>query len=149
MRREMRLQFGKDPMLEWLFFGCRFDDQIHRAEARELRLRGDPGERRVARLLGDLAARNLAIHVRRDHTRRRAQRRLRHVVEVDIVPGERADMDDAVAHLAGADDANALDFHVFRSPALLPINHRQAPQAAQWLCPAKRLRRSIRGWTGL
>ena len=51
MRREMRLQFGKDPMLERLFFGCRFDDQIHRAEARELRLRGDPGERRVARLL--------------------------------------------------------------------------------------------------
>ena len=70
-------------------------------------------------LLGDALAADLARHVAVDGGERLLEARRRDVVEHDRNAGERADMGDAVAHLARADDAdlaNALRHDVGPKP---------------------------------
>ena len=59
--------------------------------------------------VGDDAARDLARHVALDGGARLVDRLLLQVVEGHVVAGERHHVGDAVAHLAGADDADRLD----------------------------------------
>ena len=47
---------------------------------------------------------------------RRLERRLGDVVQRDVEAGQREDMGDAVAHLSGADHADALDLHELAVP---------------------------------
>ena len=69
----------------------------------------DALQRRLHLGIGDDAARDLARHVALDGGARLVDRLLLQVVEGDVVAGQRDDMGDAVAHLAGADDADRLD----------------------------------------
>ncbi len=59
---------------------------------------------------------DLAVEVAADHFRRRGERLLRDVVQRHVVAGEREDVGDAVAHLSGADHADALDLHELAGP---------------------------------
>ena len=56
-------------------------------------------------------ARRLAVHILVDALKGLGERPLVDVVEDDVIPGKRQDVRDAVAHLAGADDADAFDTH--------------------------------------
>ena len=67
-----------------------------------------PREGRVAVGLGDLAARDLPVHVAADDLGRGLERRRGDVVQHHVEAGEREDMGDAVAHLTGADHADRL-----------------------------------------
>ena len=78
------------------------------ARSRSMR---DAAERGVALRFGDLAAGDLAIEVAADDLGRPAQRVLGDVVQDHVEAGQREDMGDAVAHLSGADHADALDLH--------------------------------------
>ena len=73
------------------------------------RREADPLERRLHVGLGDEAAADLPGHVALDRAERLVERVFLLVVEDDVVAGERDDMGDPVAHLAGTDDADLLD----------------------------------------
>ena len=103
-------------VLERLLLGRRLDDEVAVPEGGEVALEADPRQRRVALGLGDAAARDLAVHVAADDVGRRLERGLGDVVERDVEAGEREDVGDAVAHLPGADHANALDLHAVPAP---------------------------------
>ena len=66
-------------------------------------------QRRVLVLGPDHAAADLAVHVAADRVDALVEMRLVDIREADVEALERADMGDAAAHLAGADDADALD----------------------------------------
>ena len=57
----------------------------------------------------DRAAPDLARHVLPDRLQAAFDARRFRVIEQDVIPGKRAHMRDAIAHLASADDADRLD----------------------------------------
>ena len=66
-------------------------------------------------LFGDQVAMDLAVHVTADRLDRLFELVLGDVVQKHLIAAKRADMSDAVAHLAGADDTNGLYVHGFAS----------------------------------
>ena len=114
---EVRHQRLEDLVLQRLLLGRRLDDEVAPPERREVALEVDAAEGGVAVGLGDLAAVNLAVQVAADDPGRGVERLVGDVVQDHVEAGEREDVGDAVAHLSGADDADALDFHGVPVPA--------------------------------
>ena len=109
LRREHRAQLPQDLLLHRLVLDRALDHQIAVLEAVIAETRADPRQRRLLVAPGDLPPLDLTIHVLRDGRPRRLQPILVHVGDVDVEPGEHANVGDATAHLAGADDADLPD----------------------------------------
>src|SRR5690348_17956395 len=68
------------------------------------------------------------MHVFVDALERLCERLLVDVVHHHIVPGQREDVRDAVAHLAGADDADAFNSHPLYSSGVLIAQLRRSEE---------------------
>src|SRR5262245_2020248 len=107
--RQTLAQLLEDLALGRLVLGRRLDDQIAVGELLVVAGGRDAPQRGVLVLRADHAAADLAIHVAPDRLETFFDVRLIDVRKTDVEAFERADMGDAAAHLAGADDAAALD----------------------------------------
>ena len=101
-----RTEVDEDLALDVLLLGRRLDDEIAVAERVERFRRRDVLERRLRVLFLDDVLGDLARHVAVDGREPGLDAVGRDVVERHGKAGERADMGDAVAHLAGADHAD-------------------------------------------
>ena len=111
LSRQARAEFLEDFLLDRFVFGGRLDDEIAVLHVVERLGDANAFQRRRDLIVLDQAARRLAVHVLVDALQRLCQRLLVDVVEHHVEPGQRQDMRDAVAHLAGADDADAFNCH--------------------------------------
>ena len=125
---EMRTKVDEDLALDRLVLGGGLDDEVGLAERGKVGAPLNALQRRLHLGIGDDAARDLARHVALDERERAfSTASFLHVVDGHVVAGERDHMGDAVAHLAGADDADRLD----RRCAGLPRPCARAPVACR------------------
>ena len=118
---QRRAKLAEDLALDVFLFGCGFDDQIATRECVIFLRRLDARERVLAVLLADRLFGDLPRHVAVDGGHAGLDAVRFQIIEKDGIAGERAHMRDSVAHLAGADYPDTLNFdHVFvrsmRSP---------------------------------
>ena len=105
----LRTKVDEDLALDRLVLGGRLDDEVGLADGLQIGGDADALQGRLHLRVGDDAARDLARHVALDGGARLVDGLLLQVVEGDVVAGQRHHVGDAVAHLAGADDADRLD----------------------------------------
>ncbi len=128
---------GEDLALGLLVLGRRLDDEIAVAEIGERIGRRDALDRGLALLVADALAADLARQVAVDGGNALRDPVGDDVVEQNVIAGQRADMGDAVAHLAGADDADLangrshscrlLAAHLRRFGPFLDLDHPNSP----------------------
>ena len=111
MIRQMRQQRVEYLLLDLLALGGRLDDQVAGAERLERLLGRDAAEGGLHRLLRDLFAAHLPLHVLGNRGDGLLQGVGADIVEPDIVARERHHMRDAVAHLARAHYPDRSDVH--------------------------------------
>ncbi len=120
-RLERRTQRGEDLALDVFLLGRRLDHQIAIAELVD-RIGGrDALDRRLAFFVADALAADLARQIAIDGGNPRTDAVGDDVVQQHVEAGQRADMGDAVAHLAGADHADLTNG--VRHPARLLAAH--------------------------
>jgi hypothetical protein len=108
---QMRQQVLEDRRLHRFAFGRRLDHEVGRSHVGQLQCGANAAHRLRFRVLGDLAAPDLPAEVLLDQRDRAVERLLADVGHDDVIARQRADMRDAVAHLARPDDADRLDLH--------------------------------------
>ncbi len=111
MLRQMRQQRVEDLLLDVLALGGALDDEIGLAERRQILRRGDPRQRRLHRVGGDLATAHLPLKVLADQRHRLVQRLGADIVEQHLITRESHHMRDAIAHLACTHNAHCPDVH--------------------------------------
>src|SRR5262249_41193710 len=122
---QRRAYVGKDLALDLFFFGCGLDHQIALRERVVLFRRLDERQRALPSVLGDRFFADLTGHITVDRRHSGLNAISRYVVQQTLIPGPPAAMGDTVAHLAGADHSDSLNFdrHVLvrsmRSPGSL------------------------------
>ena len=109
VRFQVAGQVFQDGALGRLVLGRRLDDDIARLHRLEAEGRHDARQGAVDIGIGNNAAPQLALQVAPDGFHRCVDRFFADVVQDDVIAVERRNMRDAVAHLAGADDAYFLD----------------------------------------
>src|SRR5581483_2415016 len=115
---ELGTQLVEDLALDGLVLDGGLDHEVGLGHGIEIGCGANALERGLHLGVGDDAARDLARHVALDHAARLVDRLLLDVVEGYVVAGQRHDMGDAVAHLAGADDSDRLDVQLHAALAL-------------------------------
>ena len=120
-RRGIRCQDGlglqggdkllEDRVLHGLALGRGLNHQVALAQIGQRAGGCDAGHGGIALLLGNLLARDLPVQVLADLVGSAVQRLGVDIGQNHVVPGQGADMGDAVAHLTGADHAHAFDIH--------------------------------------
>src|SRR3954451_20897978 len=103
---EDRAHAGEDRALDILLLGRRLDDEIAIGQSFQRFGRGDAFERGLTLLFADALATYLPRHVAVDRRDAGFDAVGGQIVELDVEPGERADMRDAAAHLSRPDDAD-------------------------------------------
>ena len=101
---QLGAQVVEDLALDVFLLRRRFDREIDIAELGKRCGRADAFEGRVAGLLGNHLAVDLAVQVALDGLETRFQTLCGDVVQKHVEPGQRADVRNAVTHLACADD---------------------------------------------
>ena len=108
-RLERRAERGEDLALGLLLLGRRLDDEIAVAEFSERVGGRDALDRGLALLVADALATDLPCQVAVDGRQSCRDAVGGDVVEQNVIARQRADVGDAVAHLAGADDADLVN----------------------------------------
>ena len=103
VRLQGRAELGKNLAFDLLVLGRGFDDEVAIAEGVEVERGRDPVQSRVACRRLELFAFDLAREIACDGGKTGIDARFRDIVEGDIDAGQRADLGDARAHLAGPD----------------------------------------------
>ena len=108
-------QVGYDAFDDLVFdvfvFCCGFDHEIGCAERGYIKRRADAGEASLHIGFCDEIARHLAHHVFLNLGERGCERVLAEIIERNVIPRERHNMRDTIAHLACTDDADCFDIH--------------------------------------
>ncbi len=123
---EVRRERGEDRLLDRLVLGRRLDDQIRLPDLLQPFDGFDPAESRLHRRIVDDASRDLAREVALDDVQAGIDPLAADVVQLDRVAGQGADVADARAHLARADNADGL--YLGHSPS--HRRRRQAPKTS-------------------
>jgi hypothetical protein len=110
---DQRAELLQDLALDLLVLDDAFNYQVAVAEQLQSGAHGDAGKRGRLVVAGDLAVTDLALETGGDAFARLLQPLVGNVRQTHVVTGDREDLSDAVAHLAGADDADAFDLGNF------------------------------------
>ena len=105
---------AEDLALDLFFFGRRLDHQVAVAEIVQRLRRRDALERGLALLVGDALAADLARQIAADDGEPFGNALGDDVVEQHVKTGQRADMGDAVAHLARRRSRRSCGWHARR-----------------------------------
>ena len=89
----------------------RLDDEVARRQPHPIHSRGDPRNRRIARLGSDFLFRDLALQVLADGLHAPIKEALIDIHQHHVVARLREHMGNAIAHGARANDSHIFDFH--------------------------------------
>jgi hypothetical protein len=110
---EQRAELLQDAALDFLVLDNALDHQVAIAEQIQSGAHGDAGERGRFVVARDFFVFDPAVEVGADALKRLFQPFVGNIRQTHVVAGNRKDMGDAIAHLAGADDADAFDLGYF------------------------------------
>ena len=107
---QRRAEFAKDCALGFLILGRRLDDDVAIVKRGVLGRRSDPLVRHCPRGIVETVAFDVARQRGIDIGQGLFDAVFGNIVKIDLEPGDRADLGDALAHLACADHSHFADF---------------------------------------